>query len=325
MFRIPRLRCVHAALVCILILAGVDRLLADDAQAEMLLKQGRVDEASAVLKQILTSQPDDSKAHLLLCRVYYSQDMGDAAVPECELAAAGDPENSDNQWWLGRAYGLQASQANLLSAFSIAKKVRTAFVRAVELDPSNVAAMSALGQYYVEAPAIVGGGLDKAQAVAAQLEPYSAEKAHRLLGMIANKRKDMETAEAEFKGAVAAGRTPEAYVDLAQFYQEHSQPDKAVDALNASIEANRARDAALVDVASLLITMHRSPDVAERVLREYLASPAKSDEAPAFKVHVQLGDLLLQKGDTASARREYTTALALASGYAPARRALQKT
>lgn len=325
MFLSPRLRCVHAALVSIFILAGVGRLLADDAQVEMLLKQGRVDEASAVLKQILTSRPDDSKAHLLLCRVYYSQDMGEAAVSECEPAAAGDPENSDYQWWLGRAYGLQASQANLLSAFSIAKKVRTAFARAVELDPSNVDALSALGQFYVEAPAIVGGGLDKAQALVSQLEPHSAEKTHRLLGMIANKKKDLDTAEAEFKYAAAVGRTPEAYVDLAQFYQEHSQPDKAVASLNASIEANRARDAALVDVAGLLITMHRSPDVAERVLREYLASPAKSDDAPAFKVYVQVGDLLLEKGDAAGARREYAAALSLASNYAPARRALQKT
>ncbi len=38
---------------------------------------------------------------------------------------------------------------------------------------------------------------------------------------------------------------------------------------------------------------------------------AKSDGAPAFRVHVQLGDLLLKRGDSAGAHREYAAALAL--------------
>jgi len=87
--------------------------------------------------------------------------------------------------------------------------------------------------------------------------------------------------------------------------------------------ARRMNDAFLVDVSSLLTSMHRSPDVAVRVLREYLASPAKTDEAPAFKVHVQLGQLLAGRGDTAGAHCEYVAAVALASGYAPAKKALQ--
>ncbi len=49
---------------------------------------------------------------------------------------------------------------------------------------------------------------------------------------------------------------------------------------------------ALVDAASILTDMHRQLDLAERLLRDYLASPAKSEDAPAFKVHEQLGDLL---------------------------------
>ena len=52
------------------------------------------------------------------------------------------------------------------------------------------------------------------------------------------------------------------------------------------------KDAVLVDAASILTTAHRSPELAERLLRDYLSSPSKSDGAPAFKVHVQLGDLL---------------------------------
>lgn len=294
---------------------------ADDAQAEALLNQGRVDEAAAMLNGMLAAEAHDARAHLLLCRVYYAQDMASPAVQECEQAVEDDATSSDSQMWLGRAYGLKASQINMFSAFAVARKVPTAFAQAVRLNPANVQAMSDLGQFYVAAPGIVGGGLDKAQALVAKLMPRSAQKAHRLLALIAQKKNDMTTTELEYKEAVAAGRTPEAWVDLGMFYQQQARPDEAVAALKSSVQANRTRNAALVDVASILSELHREPDLAIRVLREYLASPAKTDAAPAFKVHLQLGDLLKQRGDLAGAQREYDAALALASNFVPARKA----
>jgi tetratricopeptide (TPR) repeat protein len=314
---------VRLALLLTVLTGSACSMYADNVQANTLLQQGRVDEASTVLQAILQSQPNDAKARQLFCRVYYSQDMADGAVRECEAATASAPSESDHQVWLGRAYGLKASQANPLIAFGIAKKVRISFERGVQLNPVSVQALSDLGQFYVEAPAIVGGGLDKAATIAARIRPLSAARAHRLLGMIANKKKDTVTAEAEFQSAVAAGRAPEAYVDLGSFYQQHGQGDKAYAALQAAIAADRAKGPALVDVASVLTLLNRSPELAERCLRDYLSSSAKSDDAPAFKVHVQLGDLLLHRGDVAGALREYAAALALASNYAPAIKAMQ--
>lgn len=294
---------------------------ADTAEAEASLKRGRVDEAAAMLKQILKKDPHLAYAHQLLCRVYYAEDRADAAVTECERSVSDDPSRSDTEVWLGRAYGMKASQINMLSAFVVARKVAASFERAVELDPSNVQAMSDLGQFYAAAPAIVGGGLDKAQALAPRLIALSPAKGHRLLGMIAQKKKDAATAEAEFKEAAAVGKSPDAWVDLAQYYQQQGQVDKAVAALEASVQVNRTKNNSLVDVASILTDLHRRPDLAEKALRDYLASPARTDEAPAFKVHLQLGDILKKRGDTDGAKREYASALALASSFGPARKA----
>jgi tetratricopeptide (TPR) repeat protein len=305
------------------LVSGVASLYADSSQAMTLLNQGRVDDAAALLNRTLTHQANDAEAHLLLCRVYYAQDMGEAAVHECELATENNPASSVNQMWLGRAYGLKASQINMVSAFSVAKKVHRAFERAIELDPANVAAMSDLGQFYVSAPGIVGGGVDKAQALVSRLLPRSAARGHRLLAQIAQKNNDLGTAEAEFKSAIAAAKSPDAWVDLGLFYQQHSQPDKAVATIQTSIDANRTKNAALVDAASILTDLHRQPELAEKCLRDYLASPAKTDEAPAFKAHLQFGDLLKARGDQAGARREYAAALALASKFPPAIKAAQ--
>lgn len=313
--------CIRIALVCVL-LSGA-RLLADNTQANSLLQQGRVDEASAALRQTLAAQPRNAQAHQLLCRAYYAQETADAAIHECELAASNDPSNSVTQMWLGRAYGMKASHANPLIAFSLARKVHSAFERAVQLDPQNIQAMSDLGEFYVDAPAIVGGGLDKARALADRMQPHFAPEAHRLRALIASSDKDPATAEAEFKKAALASKAPAAYVNLGQFYQQQNQPDKSIAALQAGIDADRQKDASLVDAASILTAMNRSPQLAEDLLRKYLSSPAKSDDAPAFKVHVQLGDLLAHQGDLAAAHREYAAATNLASNYAPARKAMQ--
>jgi tetratricopeptide (TPR) repeat protein len=155
------------------------------------------------------------------------------------------------------------------------------------------------------------------------MQPHFPSQAHRLLALMAEKKKEDAIAEAEFSNAVAAGKTPEAYIDLGHFYQRHHQPDKMVDALQSGITSDRHKGPSLVDAASILTDAHRSPELAENLLRTYLSSSGKSDDAPAFKVHVQLGDLLAHRGDSAAAHREYAAALALASNYAPARKAMQ--
>jgi tetratricopeptide (TPR) repeat protein len=311
--------------VLFFLLSGARLLLADNARANSLLQQGRVQEASVLLKESLSAQPGDALAHQLLCRVYYAEEMADPAIQECELAASSDASMSDNQMWLGRAYGLKASHASLFNALSLAKKVCSSFERAVELDGANIHAMSDLGEFYVGAPSIVGGGLDKAQALAAKMQPRYPAQSHRLLALIAEKKGDTATAEAEFKHAVAAGRSADAYIDLGHFYRRQHQTDKVLATLQEGVDADRRRDAALVDAASILTAAHLSPQLAEGLLRTYLSSPAKSDEAPAFKVHLQLGKLLAQRGDSAGAHQEYAAAAALAPNYTPASKAMQES
>ncbi len=62
------------------------------------------------------------------------------------------PPTATTQMWLGRAYGLKASQVNMLNAFTLAKKVHVAFERAIQLNPANVTAMDDLGQLLRRCP-----------------------------------------------------------------------------------------------------------------------------------------------------------------------------
>jgi len=298
------------------------------AAAWHALMEGRVQDAETALRQMIASNPSDAYAHQLLCRTFYSQEMYDAAVAECQAAAgsatASREEASDTQLWLGRAYGMKAQRAGPIAGFKLARKVQASFAQAVDLNPNNVAALNDLGEYDVDAPFIVGGGLDKAQLLADRMMPRFPAAAHRLLARMANSENDLPSAETEFKRAIAVGGAAEAWIDLAQFYEARKRPDDAVTAVRSTVAADHSHGPALVDAASILIAIHRAPDLAERCLRDYLASRTKTDAAPAFKAHLQLGRLLAARGNSDEAEREADAAAALAPGYSRSKRAVQQ-
>ena len=298
--------------------SAADRALGPDAAAFHALQEGRADDATNLLRATLAVNPNDAFAHQLLCRVFYAQDVADEAIRQCELAvsgANGGELGSDNNLWLGRAYGLKARHAGPLAGFTLARKVVACFSRAVELNSASVAAINDLGEYYVEAPFVVGGGTDKARSLAARSMSRFPGAAHLLLARVAVSDNHFTVAESEFKQVINADHTTDSWIDLAEFYQKHSRPDDALAAVKSALAADRAHGPALVDAASILTKVNRTPDVAERCLRDYLASRAKSDAAPAFKVHLQLAKLLIARHDFADANREIAAASSLAAAY----------
>src|SRR6185312_11532803 len=149
--------------------------------AERSLLMGHVDEATAILNARLAANPADGAAHLLLCRALYAQELPAPAVKECEAALAnGLAGNSQAQDWMGRVYGRKADNAGPFEGLKLAGKVKSAFEAAVQLDPANGSAANDLSEYYVGAPAIVGGGLDKATALADRVAARLPQPSHRI-------------------------------------------------------------------------------------------------------------------------------------------------
>ncbi len=292
--------------------------------AERSLMQGRIDEAIATLQHIVAANPNDGRARLLLCRSFYAEEHPDEAIAACESAVRTLPRSSEAQDWMGRAYGMKASHANPIAGFRLARKVKTAFETAVALDPNNGSAVNDLSEFYIDAPGIVGGGSDKAAALADRVQARLPQNAHRIRALAAEDRKDYDTAEREFRAAAEVARRPDALVDLGGFYARRADQDRAANALTQCLEADRSRDATIVDAASIFNSMQIEPRLAEETLQQYVISNAKSDAAPVIRVHVMLGKMLAAAGDKERAKIEFNNALELASSYAPAKQALQE-
>ncbi len=288
------------------------------------LAAGKADEVIRRLNSSLTADPKDAVAHNLLCRVYYQEDRWDDAIKECETAVQLAPDESGYHLWLGRAYGQKADAIHSIKAFGLARKVHSEFERAVQLDGKNLDALSDLGDFYIEAPGIVGGGKNKAQGVAQVLAALDPAQGYQIQARLAEKDKNYVLAEQDFKAAVEASKqAPDAWMMLASFYARRQHWDQLVEAVQAGIDADakapKPNGPALVDGAMLLNRSQREPQLAVQLLKQYLASENKSPDLPAFRVHAQLSRLLEQQGDHAGAKQQLEAATALAHDYHPSR------
>jgi tetratricopeptide (TPR) repeat protein len=290
------------------------------------LQQGRADHAFGLLQPATEGNSADAEAQQLLCRLTLQLERWNDAVAACEKAVALDDNSSNNHLWYGRALGEKADRVSFLKAYGLAKRVKAEFETAVALDPHNADALSALGEYYTEAPGIVGGGKDKAAAVASKLDDVDRARAEELRGRIAASNKDTAAAEQHFRDAIAASpRSASCWIVLGSFYQRQNDLARMQQAIRSGLEADGAPGEALVGAAQLLTRAGQDPQTAIRLLREYLASPAKSEEEPAFRVHLLLARLLNQQGDAEGAAREIQAAAAIASIYHPTKRVATNT
>ncbi len=312
-------------LILVLALCAAAAIAAADDSAPALLAAGRADDAITTLHSKINSSPNDAEAYNLLCRAYYSMADWDRGISACEKAVALEPNNSRYHMWLGRVYGEKADGSSVFSAASLAGKVRTEFETAVRLDSNNLDARSDLGEFYLEAPGIVGGGRDKAEAQAQALAALDSVKADYLRGRIAEKKKDLAGAEKEYRAAIAASHgSALTWFNLALFFRHQERWDEMEDAIQHAVSAQVDRPEIIMESGEVLLRSGRNYPAAVQYLRRYLALSSKVEEAPAFKAHYLLGTALEKQGDKQGAAQEYRAALSLARNFSRAQQALDR-
>jgi tetratricopeptide (TPR) repeat protein len=290
-------------------------------EAHSALQSGEASRALSLLQEAPQSGPEAAHARNIECRVRFTLQQWSAAAKACQQAVQLDGQNSNYHMWLGRALGEEAGAASFLTAYSLSKQARVEMETAVRLDPRNADALSDLGEFYVEAPSVVGGGLDKAESVVQELERIDPAQAANLRGRIAYARKDFSEAEQDYKQAIALSPHPSrGWATLASFYRHRKQWAQMQWAVRNCADA-AARDphagVALFNGASVLIQANQAPELAAKMLEDYLNGPSKTEEGPAFLAHVWLARLKTELGDAAGAQQEQEAARTLAGAYLP--------
>jgi tetratricopeptide (TPR) repeat protein len=266
---------MHLVLAILLANAALDR-------GEALLQQGKAREAHAAFKEAVSSEPKNAAAlaALGLTTLQIDRDV-DRAVDLLERSVELDPKNARAHLYLGSAYGEKAQRGSIFTAMRVAGKVKDEFARAVELDPSWVDARMGLLQFYLLAPGIAGGSVDKARE------------------------------QAEAIGRLDAARGFLAQATIAQHESEDPLPllEKAVRAAGADVKtALPVRN----QLGYALLRVKRVDEAIENFRAAVAMAPDRANP------HDSLGDGLAAKGDLDAALASYRRALEIDPAFSSA-------
>ncbi|MDP2997259.1 MAG: tetratricopeptide repeat protein [Bryobacterales bacterium] len=262
----------------IMTLAGVFAFAAVTPVEQARALYHRTDYAAA-LKLLLPLEIRDGHTWELAGKSYFM--MGDfkRAGEAFQKAVAADPARSDSHLWLGRAFGRRAETSSPFTAPGLASKARQSFEKAIELNPRNAEAMNDLFEYYLQAPGFLGGGLDKAAALAARIRDLDPPEFHLAQAQLAEKRKEWGTAEQQLRRAVdLAPRQAGRLLDLAKFLARQGRHQESDAAFQQAARIEPASPRVLFERANTYIRTKRKIDEARLLLKKYLASPLTPDD-----------------------------------------------
>ena len=163
------------------------------AVAIRLYKAARYREGKILLEQFLATHQHDAQAHYYLGRIYLELNDYDKAIEHCRTAVDIQANKAEYYFCLGLSYGKKAQHASFLAKAFLAPKIKGFFEKTVLLDPHHVQGRVGLANFYLQAPAVLGGNIDKAYEQAMILLKLNAEKGQRLLEKILQRRASAAT------------------------------------------------------------------------------------------------------------------------------------
>ena len=157
----------------------------------------------------LLGQPGADRGQIcyLLGRINAWEGDAGAAFDWFEKAVEADSASADYQYWLGQMYGVKAQEANIFRKPGHARGALKAFEKAVRLDPDHLAARTALVEYHLRAPGIVGGSTEKALEQAGEIESRDLTEGHLAWGLVHSTEKAQDKVESAYLAAVGSANT----------------------------------------------------------------------------------------------------------------------
>jgi tetratricopeptide (TPR) repeat protein len=246
-------------------------------EAGALLATGRLPEALAPLETLHAASPQSVEVALLLARTYNGVGRRDQGIALLEPFVAAHPDNP-------QILGLYAGQCMLRAgelgasfrALRLARRGSALMERAVVLAPGDISYREGLVDFYRQAPAIAGGGLEKARAHADAIARLDPVRGAAWQASILMEEKRYADALAACEAALAV--RPDDYVALFTLGRTVSESGLRL-------------------------------DDGDSALRRCLAMTPKASEPSHAGVWYRIGLIAEKKGDLSAARSAYQASL----------------
>ncbi len=198
-----------------------------------LFNQEKYGAAKEIFETILEDNEDLAKAHFYLAKCFLELGDLDEAIDHGEVAVELDDKNAEYHFELGMIYAEDAMDASIFRAPFIAGDIKEQFERTVELDPDHLQGRIALAQFYLQAPGISGGDVDKALEQAKIVATMDEMQGGFLLSQVYIDKENFSKAEAELKTLEEKyGNDPEFYYfynNYGYFLLNQGRVDEAIE------------------------------------------------------------------------------------------------
>ncbi len=176
----------------------------DLARAEELREGGRGDEARALLEGVLAVRPQHGEARHRLGLLLMEGGELEGAEMQLALAADSEPENAEFVFALARVVGHQAARSeNPFAQLSLGTRSKELLDLAIELDPTLVEARLGRILFHLIAPALLGGGIERARAEVLAIAELDERTGLFAEGWLAEEERDWARAEELHRRALA--------------------------------------------------------------------------------------------------------------------------
>ena len=299
----------RSLVLCALLTTSVPAFAVTLPEADAWLK-AKDARAAPAIAALLKAQPKSADVRILQARLLLQQDKSDDAIDAASEAVDLAPDNAQAHFWLGNAYGTRIGQVGTMSQAFMAPKLRDAFERAIALDPGLHEARSSLMEYYLQAPAVVGGSVDKARQQAAELVRRDPPRGHYARARLAMHDQQPEAAAKAYVAAWQARPENVTFRMAAGLaLQETQQWDRAFALYQAWTTEDAKAAPAWYQLGRTSALSGQRLDVGADALRKYLALPMQPGQPALHHAWFRLGQVQAKAGDPVAARASFQKAL----------------
>jgi tetratricopeptide (TPR) repeat protein len=290
-----------------------------------LIEVKKFDEARKTLQGVTANHPDYVQAEYYLGKIAMGENKYEEASEHFLITTNKSPQNADYFYWLGRSYAQLALNSGVIKRGVTTPKVKEAFETAHSLAPKNQEVMAGLIQFYLAVPEFLGGGSDKAFAMAKKLQAVNKGDGFLALANIYMADENIDLAEKEYINAAKAEPNNVRYIlSLGNFYQNQKKYNEALGVYESFLLKHPENMSVAYQFGKCSALSGQRMEKGEELLTAYLKYKPLSNEPSLAGATMRLAMIHEKKGNRQEAKKMYETAIKSDPSLKEAKEALRR-
>jgi len=274
--------------------------MVDLTNIEDLIESGQLVEANEKLSSVIKTDPQNSEALYLKALLSFKRDQFADSVAIIQNAIKITDQDYRFYELLGQAMGLKAQMSGALKGAILLPKIKSAFLKAIDLNPKALKAKEGLFVLYLFTPSVAGGDEAKAIEIIEDIKEYNPGHASLLQAMLFGKNKNDKSAEESIDNALKlCPEDTEVIFKAARFYLAQNSLGKALSTIDSYIKLKPYNPLAYDVKADCFYKKNELTSAIECYKKALELNDA------FFPARRKMAETMLEAGDKESAKSEF--------------------